>query len=217
MARHGHGICFNAGMTPNDAAGLEQLSRILSERLSERSDALVERWIDWLGTRAPTRTTSALDREALRDHIPPVLRSLCDYIYEPLDLVRQEMLDNLRIHAEVRRDQGYDVQELLAEFDGLSHVFSGAALEEIERLEAPASAVAAARLLERVGQGLRAIGFVTVYRCGESIPLASNLNFVAGETVANAVLAPVDADGDICIVSLVDTHLVVDVNAARQG
>lgn len=61
-----------------------------------------------------------------------------------------------------------------------------------------------------------AIGFVTVHRCGEPTPVASNLNFVAGETVANAVLAPVDADGDICIVSLVDTHLVVDVNAARQ-
>lgn len=62
-----------------------------------------------------------------------------------------------------------------------------------------------------------AIGFVTVYRCGSSVPVASNLNFVAGETVANAVLAPVDADGDICIVSLVDTHIVIDVNAARQG
>ncbi len=62
-----------------------------------------------------------------------------------------------------------------------------------------------------------ASGHVTVYRCGGPAPLASNLNFVAGETVANAVLAPVDAEGDICIVSTTDTHLIVDVNAARQS
>lgn len=47
-----------------------------------------------------------------------------------------------------------------------------------------------------------AIGFVTVYRCGEPTPLASNLNFVGGGTVANAVLAPVDAEGDLCIARL---------------
>ncbi|MCU1396842.1 MAG: hypothetical protein JWM34_5270, partial [Ilumatobacteraceae bacterium] len=37
-------------------------------------------------------------------------------------------------------------------------------------------------------------GYVTVFPCGTQ-PLASNLNFVTGQTVPNAVIAPVSADG----------------------
>ncbi|MCU1396216.1 MAG: hypothetical protein JWM34_4644 [Ilumatobacteraceae bacterium] len=54
-------------------------------------------------------------------------------------------------------------------------------------------------------------GYVTVYPCGTR-PNASNLNFVAGQTVPNAVLAPVSANGEICLYSSVDTHLLADVN-----
>ena len=45
-------------------------------------------------------------------------------------------------------------------------------------------------------------GYITVYPCG-SRPLSSNVNFVTGQTVANAVLAPVSADGLLCTYSSV--------------
>ncbi len=54
-------------------------------------------------------------------------------------------------------------------------------------------------------------GNVTVYPCGQSVPLASNLNFVAGQTVPNAVVAKVGAGGKVCFNSTMATHLVVDV------
>ncbi|MCU1394285.1 MAG: hypothetical protein JWM34_2713 [Ilumatobacteraceae bacterium] len=54
-------------------------------------------------------------------------------------------------------------------------------------------------------------GFVTVYPCGTR-PNASNLNFVAGQTVPNAVIAPVSANGEVCLFSSVNTHLIADVN-----
>jgi acetyl esterase/lipase len=54
-------------------------------------------------------------------------------------------------------------------------------------------------------------GFVTVYPCGTR-PEASNLNYAAGQTVANAVIAPVGIDGEICLYSLADTHILADVN-----
>jgi hypothetical protein len=40
-------------------------------------------------------------------------------------------------------------------------------------------------------------GYITVYPDGVSQPLASNLNFVAGQTVPNLVIAPVGADGSV--------------------
>jgi len=55
-------------------------------------------------------------------------------------------------------------------------------------------------------------GYVTVYPCGERGDISS-VNFTdAGQTVANAVIAPVSADGEVCFYALVGTHLVVDLN-----
>jgi hypothetical protein len=54
-------------------------------------------------------------------------------------------------------------------------------------------------------------GFVTVYPCGTR-PNASSLNFVLGETKANAVVVPVSSAGDVCFYSMTATELIVDIN-----
>lgn len=54
-------------------------------------------------------------------------------------------------------------------------------------------------------------GFVTVFACGGDKPLASNVNYVAGQTVPNAVIVPLSADGKVCLYTKTSTHLVVDV------
>jgi hypothetical protein len=55
-------------------------------------------------------------------------------------------------------------------------------------------------------------GFVTVFPCGEPIPTASTLNFVAGDIVPNAAIVKVGAGGSVCVFSNVDTDVVLDVN-----
>ena len=54
-------------------------------------------------------------------------------------------------------------------------------------------------------------GYVTVFPCGTR-PDASNLNFVAGQTVANAVIAPVSPAGTICFYVYGTAHLLADVS-----
>jgi Subtilase family len=54
-------------------------------------------------------------------------------------------------------------------------------------------------------------GYVTVYPCGTP-PNASNLNFDAGQTIPNAVVAPVGNGGNVCILTTAATHLIADVN-----
>ena len=57
-----------------------------------------------------------------------------------------------------------------------------------------------------------AAGFLTVWPAGLARPLASNLNFTAGQTVANAVPVGVDDNGQISIYnSSGDTAVIVDV------
>ena len=56
-------------------------------------------------------------------------------------------------------------------------------------------------------------GYLTVYPNGVATPLASNLNFIAGQTVPNLVVVQVGADGNIAILngSGGTSHLVVDI------
>jgi hypothetical protein len=78
----------------------------------------------------------------------------------------------------------------------------------------PASGVGAVALNVTVDQGEAPTvggGFVTVYPCGAR-PDASNLNFVAGQTVPNAVIAPVSASGQVCLYVYGRAHLIVDVS-----
>ena len=55
-------------------------------------------------------------------------------------------------------------------------------------------------------------GYLTVYPCGEAVPNASNLNYVRGQIVPNAVLTGVGTEGTVCVYSQVATDVVVDVN-----
>ena len=54
-------------------------------------------------------------------------------------------------------------------------------------------------------------GFATIYPCGIDTPLASNVNFVAGQTVPNAVVAKIGTGGDVCVYNSQPTHLIADV------
>ena len=55
-------------------------------------------------------------------------------------------------------------------------------------------------------------GYVTVYPCGATRPLASNLNFAIGQTVANTVISKVGDGGRICLYTNTATDLVVDIS-----
>ena len=66
-----------------------------------------------------------------------------------------------------------------------------------------------------------AAGFVTVFPCGTPMPLASNLNFAAGDTVANAVVAAVGVgpgvDSAVCLYTSAPAHLVADLGGWFTG
>jgi len=57
----------------------------------------------------------------------------------------------------------------------------------------------------------RADGFATAYPRGQPVPVASNLNFRAGDVVPNAIVSPVGSDGGVCVFADASTQLLVDV------
>ncbi len=54
-------------------------------------------------------------------------------------------------------------------------------------------------------------GYFTVWGCDGASPLTSSLNYGPRATVANGVIAPVGADGSICIYTKASSHVVVDI------
>ncbi|MFN3255885.1 MAG: M36 family metallopeptidase [Ilumatobacter sp.] len=60
----------------------------------------------------------------------------------------------------------------------------------------------------------QARGFVTVYPCGAAVPNASSLNVEAGVNGGNDLIAGLDPDGDLCVVTSTPTDLTIDVTAA---
>lgn len=56
-----------------------------------------------------------------------------------------------------------------------------------------------------------AAGYVTVFPCGTKPPTASNLNYLPGQTVPNAVISAL-GNAAVCLYSKAPTHLIVDVS-----
>lgn len=59
-----------------------------------------------------------------------------------------------------------------------------------------------------------AAGYLTVWPCGTPRPLTSNVNFAAGQTVANMVMTGIGADGTVCASSNVDLDVIVDAEGS---
>jgi len=76
------------------------------------------------------------------------------------------------------------------------------------RVGVPSDATSA--VLNLTSTGSATGGFVTAFPCG-AIPNASNLNFSAGQTIANTVVARLDENGDVCLFNNQSTHLILDI------
>ena len=77
---------------------------------------------------------------------------------------------------------------------------------------APVPATASAAVLNVTATNTKSSGFFTVFPAGITMPVVSNLNFVAGQNVANLVTVPLSAAGAVSIYSsATDADVTVDV------
>ncbi len=73
----------------------------------------------------------------------------------------------------------------------------------------PANATTA--MLNFTVTGSSSGSFVTVYPCGTTQPNSSNLNYNAGQTIANGAITKIGTGSQVCIYTDTATHLIVDV------
>ena len=59
-------------------------------------------------------------------------------------------------------------------------------------------------------------GHLTAFPCGGERPVASNLNYAAGQTIGNNAITKIGEGGKVCVFTLVDTHIVVDLHGVMD-
>lgn len=140
----------------------DELAKFVAERLSVRADEIVESWVEWVRAQVDNPSVDALPYKALLNHIPPVVQALTKYLRTPTSATHEEMLGHLKIHGQIRRDQGYEATDIMSEFDGLSHMILAAMREEIESQDSRIPASVALQVFGRLADGLRAMSYVTL-------------------------------------------------------
>ena len=116
----------------------DPLLRFLAERLRANARSLAERWLEELGREHPEPRERIFPTATLLNSIPELLRRLADSFEgsgpEEFDgFVEQEIRDL----AELRSEQGYAVDELVAEFDVLRTIVFESLAEEAARWSEP--------------------------------------------------------------------------------
>ena len=138
------------------------LNDFIADGLGERADDLTHAWINQLGQRLGVRPARLVPAEELLDHIPELLRGVADFIRLPIESVKSEVIGHLRLLAELRREQGYDIEELLIEFEVLSKLMADCFVEVVRQYPDDADPVEVATISGRMREGLAAITAVTV-------------------------------------------------------
>lgn len=134
----------------------------LADEIREQADTLVETWIDWIVRRGSVRPARMLPRDAIRDHIPSVIRGIAEALRVPTEAVTAEVRNALRTHARLRHDQGYDIEELLEEYRGLDAIVRERIMAALERYSGELEPMEVGRLFCRLSDGMSTMARITV-------------------------------------------------------
>jgi len=146
-------------MLDNEALALEAH---LGAELHRRSSELTRAWLDRLLQRLEVHPKRIFPSETLLNHIPEILKAISDYLCSNGDAVAAGAVrEELAQLARLRREQGYDVDELLAEFDILGEILYGALKEEARDFGRKVPAEYAIEVAERLFRALMAITTIT--------------------------------------------------------
>ncbi len=107
---------------------------------------------------------------------------------------------------------GYSTAD--GQFNGIGLQPAGSVVELTVADRAGVPADATAVVLNIAVTGTEGPGYITVYPCGAPRPTAANLNYGAGDTIPNLVIAKIGVGGKVCLYTYAATHLIADVNGA---
>jgi signal transduction histidine kinase len=140
----------------------EALEAHLGAELHRRSSELTRAWLDRLLQRLEVQPRRVFPSDTLLNRIPEILKAVSDYLCSNGDIAAGRLVrEELAQLARLRREQGYDVDELLAEFEILGEILYGALKEEARAFGRQVPAEYAIEVAERLYRALMDITSIT--------------------------------------------------------
>ncbi len=134
----------------------------LGIELQRRSAELTKAWLDRLMQRLDVHPRRIFPSETLLNRIPEVLEAVSEYLAAGGDLHSEERVrEEMGLLARLRREQGYDIDEILAEFEILGQILYDALREEARSFRRKVPADYAIEVSERLYRALMAITSIT--------------------------------------------------------
>lgn len=134
----------------------------LGTELHRRSTELTRAWLDRLLERLDVHPRRIFPAEALLNHIPEVLSAISDYLCSEGDVASEQLVqDEFAKLARLRREQGYDIDEILAEFEILGEILYKALREDSRSFGRKVPPDYAIEVAERLHRALTSITAIT--------------------------------------------------------
>ncbi|HEY0151703.1 MAG TPA: ATP-binding protein [Longimicrobium sp.] len=136
-----------------------------AERLVRDRDRITGEWVATISAQLSVDPHSILPHSDLLDHIPVVLSKAADFLLvpDPEKLTAEQMvIDEMRDIAVLRRVQGFDVQEIIREFDELARLLDVAALRWLDEYPGVPDPKGVGRVFGRLNRAPLLMGQITV-------------------------------------------------------
>lgn len=134
----------------------------LGIELHRRSTELTRSWLDRLLERLDVHPRRIFPADALLNRMPEVLSSISDYLSSDGDLSAERLVrEEFATLARLRREQGYDIDEILAEFEILGQILYKALREEARNFGRKVQPDYAIDVAERLHRAMHSITTIT--------------------------------------------------------
>ena len=135
----------------------------LGGELHRRSTELTRLWLDRLNARLEDlHPRRVFPSDTLLNDMPEVLRAVSDYLCSGGDLSAEKIVrEEMEKLARLRREQGYDIDEILAEFEILGKILYDALREEARKYGRKVRPDHAVEVGERLYRALMTITSIT--------------------------------------------------------
>lgn len=139
-----------------------QFSAFLGARLAHRRVALAQDWVRVLSDRLPVEARDVFPSDDLLNHIPDILGRIAEFVADPeVELLEAMVIDDLARLAELRRSQGFGIQELLREYQILASLLQEECETAAGEFEGAVQVVEVVRAIGRLKEATSLLSSVT--------------------------------------------------------
>jgi signal transduction histidine kinase len=116
-----------------------KLAAVLAERMRAERDDLTRRWLDRIVARVNIHPNRVFPTDELLDHVPLLMDRIADYLENPaVEIVAESPVIGKAMElGELRYSQGFDVHEILKEYEILGGVLFAFLVRTVEHIDDP--------------------------------------------------------------------------------